>query len=298
MVNYECQRCGYQTTNKSYLKRHLLRKNLCKPIMNEMDRYELLVSNGFDEESKLYQKSTKNTQNYQQKSTKNDDNICSHCNKILSCYRSKWRHEKTCKQKIENDKIILLEEKNKQNEKEILENKKEMKKMMKLIEKLMMKSTNNTTNNNTNKGTINNNQQNIVFNFGKEEIEYIKSKDFIKLIQKPLNAIPRLLELKHFHPKHPENHTVRKLNKHDKFMEIMKNNKWEIKDKNDVIFHLIDYLRSDIEMFKEENDQLFNNSLNKNYDIILESCEDENNKQLNDKILITVINKSKDNIVV
>ena len=78
----------------------------------------------------------------------------------------------------------------------------------------------------------------------------------------------------------------------------MKNNKWEIKDKNDVIFNLIDYLRSDIEMFKEENDQLFNNSLNKNYDIILERCEDENNKQLNDKILITVINKSKDNIVV
>ena len=172
-----------------------------------------------------------------------------------------------------------------------------MKKMMKLIEKLMMKSTNNTTNN-TNKGTINNNQQNIVFNFGKEQIQYIKPTDFIKLIEKPLNAIPRLLELKHFHPKHPENHTVRKLNKHDKFMEIMKNNKWEIKDKNDVIFHLIDYLRSDIEMFKEENDQLFNNSLNKNYDIILESCEDENNKQLNNKILITVINKSKDNIVV
>ena len=51
-------------------------------------------------------------------------------------------------------------------------------------------------------------------------------------------------------------------------------------------------------MFKEENYQLFNNSLNTNYDIILESCEDENNKNLNNKILITVINKSKDNIVV
>ena len=264
MVQHICNRCGYTTNRKQNLRSHLLRKNLCKPLMNEIDRYDLLVSNDFDEESKMYEKSSKNTHSYPQKSSINEDNICRYCNKKLSSYKNKWRHEKTCKQKIENDKIILLEEKNKQNEKEILENKKEMKKMMKLIEKLMMKSTNNTTNNNTNKGTINNNQQNIVFNFGKEEIEYIKSKDFIKLIQKPLNAIPRLLELKHFHPKHPENHTVRKLNKHDKFMEIMKNNKWEIKDKNDVIFHLIDYLRSDIEMFKEENDQLFNNSLNKN----------------------------------
>lgn len=309
MVNYECQRCGYQTTNKSYLKRHLLRKNLCKPIMNEIDRYDLLISNGFDEESKIYEKSAKNTHLYPQKSSINEDNICRYCNKKLSSYKNKWRHEKTCKQKKEIDELSLLKEQNKilvnkdkEREKEIKEYKKqqdkEMKKMMKLIEKLMMKSTNNTTNNNTNKGTINNNQQNIVFNFGKEEIEYIKPKDFVKLIEKPLNAIPRLLELKHFHPKHPENHTVRKLNKHDKFMEIMKNNKWEIKDKNDVIFHLIDYLRSDIEMFKEENDHVFNNSLNKNYDIILESCEDENNKQLNNKILITVINKSKDNIVV
>ena len=278
-----------------YLKT-FIRKNLCKPIMNEIDRYDLLVSYGFDEESKMYEKPTISPQNSTISTQKNHK--CKYCNKKYTRVDSLNRHIiKYCKQKIEIDELSFLKEKNKQNEKEILENKKEMKKMMKLIEKLMMKSSNNTTNNNTNKGTINN-QQNIVFNFGKEEIEYIKSKDFIKLIQKPLNAIPRLLELKHFHPKHPENHTVRKLNKHDKFMEIMKNNKWEIKDKNDVIFHLIDYLRSDIEMFKEENDQLFNNSLNKNYDIILESCEDENNKQLNNKILITVINKSKDNIVV
>ena len=76
MVNYECQRCGYQTTNKSYLKRHLLRKNLCKPIMNEIDRYYLLISYGFDEESKLYKKSAKNTHSYPQKSSINEDNIC------------------------------------------------------------------------------------------------------------------------------------------------------------------------------------------------------------------------------
>ena len=297
MVNYKCQRCGYETSHKSVFKKHLLRKYLCKPLMNEIERYDLLLLNGFDDESKIYENSTISPQNSTISPQKKHK--CKYCNKKYTRIDSLNRHiMKYCKQKKEIDELILLKEQNKILLEKDKQQDKEMKKMMKLIEKLMMKSTNNTTNNNTNKGTINNNQQNIVFNFGKEEIEYIKSKDFIKLIQKPLNAIPRLLELKHFHPKHPENHTVRKLNKHDKFMEIMKNNKWEIKDKNDVIFHLIDYLRSDIEMFKEENDHVFNNSLNKNYDIILESCEDENNKQLNDKILITVINKSKDNIVV
>ena len=295
MVQHICNRCGYTTNRKQNLRSHLLRKNLCNPEMNEMDRYDLLVLNGFDKESKMYEKVT---QSNSKTSSKSNSFECKYCNKKYKYKQGKWKHEQNCNEKNKNDELSLLKEQNKILLEKDKQQDKEIKKMMKLIEKLMMKSTNNTTNNNTNKGTINNNQQNIVFNFGKEEIEYIKSKDFLKLIQKPLNAIPRLLELKHFHPKHPENHTVRKLNKHDKFMEIMKNNKWEIKDKNDVIFHLIDYLRSDIEMFKEENDRLFNNSLNKNYDIILESCEDENNKQLNDKILITVINKSKDNIVV
>ena len=92
MVNYKCQRCGYETSHKSVFKKHLLRKYLCKPLMKEIERYDLLVLNGFDEESKIYEKIHKNTQNYQQKSKNNDDNICSHCNKILSCYRSKWTY--------------------------------------------------------------------------------------------------------------------------------------------------------------------------------------------------------------
>lgn len=56
MVYYVCNRCGYTTDRKQNLKTHLLRKNLCIPKINQIDRYNLLVSYGFDEESKLYEK--------------------------------------------------------------------------------------------------------------------------------------------------------------------------------------------------------------------------------------------------
>ena len=70
MVNYKCQRCGYETNHKSVFKKHLLRKNLCKPKLNEITRYVLLCTNGFDEEATNFKLSTKNQQNIYKISTK------------------------------------------------------------------------------------------------------------------------------------------------------------------------------------------------------------------------------------
>ena len=41
MVNYDCFRCGYCTPNKSYMRLHLFRKNICKPILRDinLDQY-------------------------------------------------------------------------------------------------------------------------------------------------------------------------------------------------------------------------------------------------------------------
>lgn len=36
MVNYQCQRCGHETKKKSDIKVHMNRKNLCKPILNDV----------------------------------------------------------------------------------------------------------------------------------------------------------------------------------------------------------------------------------------------------------------------
>ena len=54
MVNYKCQRCGYETINKTMLKRHVLRKNICHAKLKEVNKYDLLIYNEFFEEARLY----------------------------------------------------------------------------------------------------------------------------------------------------------------------------------------------------------------------------------------------------
>jgi len=70
MVNYNCQRCGYNTNRKSAFKKHLLRKNLCKAKLNEITRYVLLCTNGFEELAKRYKNTAKTPPKHRQKSAK------------------------------------------------------------------------------------------------------------------------------------------------------------------------------------------------------------------------------------
>lgn len=281
MVQHICNRCGYTTNRKQNLKSHLLRKNLCQPEINQIDRYDLLVLNGFDEESKMYEKVTKNTQNYLQKSTKNDDNICSHCNKILSCYRSKWRHEKTCKQKKENDKIILIEERNKILQEQLDKRDEQINELLKLLEKQIK----NNSKPNLNKGVINNAKQQInnnnltINNFGSENIDYITAKVFYKLLNTPYNAIPKLIELKHFNPKHPENHNVKITNIHDKYAKIYKDKKWIIQHKTDVLETMIDNGFADLEEFKDLNEDEFTDKFMDKYKLVEQVIDNGNVKE-------------------
>jgi hypothetical protein len=83
--------------------------------------------------------------------TKNTQENCSICNKIFANRHSRWRHEKKCK----------IEKEKKENEnKEIIEIKKQLKEQSKIIEELMNKANNKITNNNNN-GIINNNHIHI-----------------------------------------------------------------------------------------------------------------------------------------
>ena len=43
MVNYMCQRCGYETMNKTMFKRHVLRKNICYDKIKDIAKYDLLI---------------------------------------------------------------------------------------------------------------------------------------------------------------------------------------------------------------------------------------------------------------
>ena len=168
MVNHICVRCGYTTNRKQNLKNHLLRTFICEPINEDIDRYNLLVMNNFDQEAIKFKKSSKNLQIHHHKI---EDNICKYCNKKLSNYKNKWRHEKTCKEKINKDKIIedlqnnnkMLKEENKktqlENKKTQLENKKtqlELAELKKTVEQLILNQGKNMVQPKLNISTINN----------------------------------------------------------------------------------------------------------------------------------------------
>ncbi len=43
MVVYTCKRCGYSCNNKSYYRKHLLRKIPCEPLIEDLSIQDLLT---------------------------------------------------------------------------------------------------------------------------------------------------------------------------------------------------------------------------------------------------------------
>jgi len=273
MVNYRCTRCDYNTDHKSKFRLHLLKKNTCPSKFNEASIYDILKLHGFDEEATEYEITHNVNKNNQHKLTKINKNstenkisaICKFCSKKLSCYKSCNRHEKTCKEKnnIEeqsNDKTELQ-----QNYDALVI---QVEKLMNEVAILKTKNTSKISNkiNNINKGTVNNIVINrTCVNYGSENIDYITFNKFIKLLETPLSAIPKLIELKFFNEKHPENHNIKITNIHDKFAKIYKDKKWLVSNKKDIIQELVENGYADFEEFKDLNEEELTNKIKERY---------------------------------
>jgi len=295
MVNYKCQRCGYNTNRKSAFKSHLLRKNLCKPILKEITKHDLFVYNNFNEEAKKFSVFTKNQHFIHNLSTKNvdkimqnnekDNNICFYCSKKLSCYKSKWRHEKTCKKrKVTNEDLLkkLLEEKDKL----IYKQGKQINKLIKELSKLSDKIGNNNNNiiNSHNKITIN--------AYGCENLEYITNNLLKKLVNKPGTAIPKLLKIIHFNDDYPENKNLKVTNIHDPYIKVHDGDDWQIKNKGEIIEDIIITKRDILDgAIEDPKDDI---KLKNKLDVIDNVIDDKNNKLIENSIKDILINSSND----
>ena len=249
MVNYICLRCNYNTDRKSNFINHLSRKKICKVSKTDvtihymMDVYNLLDCKKI------------------KKKNKKDCFKCIGCNKNFNRKNNMERHTNSCIKYNEyvNDKYT--DEIKKQND--VLINKvEEMLNKMNMMEEELKKIKD--------KPSINNNfnkiETNIQINsFGNENFDYINEKVFVKLLSTPLSAIPKLIELKYFNPKHPENHNIKITNIHDKFAKIYKDNKWLISHKKDIIQELVDNGYADFEEFKDLNEEEFTNKIKEKY---------------------------------
>jgi len=86
MKRFSCSRCGHSTSTRADLNKHLNKKVLCEPIIEDSEPE--LVDNG--------------------KST----DKCNYCDKIFSSTSTLNRHIKTCKNKLQQleDKVVKLEQ--------------------------------------------------------------------------------------------------------------------------------------------------------------------------------------------
>jgi hypothetical protein len=154
------------------------------------------------------------------------------------------RHEKKCKIK-------------KEKEKKDLEKDNEIKDLKEMVEKLLVNSGGNTNisnnNSNSNNNTNSNNTININ-NYGEEDTKYITSDYVLNLLKfKPAKAIPELIKHTHFNDEYPENQNIKITNKKGPHIKIMKNNKWELQNKEETITDLID--RQQLHLNNEEMEE-------------------------------------------
>ena len=198
-TKYNCQRCGYNTEVKAHFIKHLTKKIACLPLLNDIDCSSIVKAL-----SATYEKIHE----------------CDKCKKKFSYISGKYRHQKTCNYK----------EKEESNE----ELKEQVKNLTRMIEEMKASPSNNTN-------IVNINQQNNITinlsNFSHERIDYI-DREIIKDCLKEMDII-KLLELVHFDPEHPENHTVRVKNVNQNLLEYHLDGKWVIGKKDKVIEDMI-----------------------------------------------------------
>ena len=238
MVEYLCHRCGYNTNKKSNIIQHLNRKKICKPILADISIEDIKKHYKFEINLNNTQMTPKQHLNDTQTTPKQHPNdtqttpklstrVCKYCNKCFTRKSGLTKHLNICTVKKETEALVIS-----QNDKIL--------KMEKEIEELKKKSTttnNNITNTNTN-NTINNNIH--INNYGEENLNHLRSKDFRDIICSMYNAVPQLIEKIHFDPEHPENQNIKYTNKKFPYLKIMKDNKWQLVNKKNELFDLID----------------------------------------------------------
>ena len=223
-----CKRCGYNTRNKCDLKSHLQRKNVCSPILEDID-VNILYNEYFEKKNKLYK--------------------CDYCDKTYSFLSGKSCHVKNCSKKIEfelqqTNQLELLK-------KEFEDYKKENPRQLDEtgVKTLITNNNNHITNNTINNITIN--------AFGKENIQYLSNDPkYMQIMLNCLNTkeqgIMHLIKYIYFNPEHPENHNVKKTIKNDNYMKTYNGKEWNLSIATDGLFSILQKIESEFSIFLEK----------------------------------------------
>ena len=269
MVNYKCPRCGYENNIKTKYINHLRRKNICKNTLSNSNLQNEYIKYNISEKMMCQQNvnvlsihQKKCQQNVNVLSTQNKELFeCEYCDKEFNSRQGRWRHLKSCKEKIKDDEdketlLNLVEMLNKQLD----EQKEQLNKQLE-EQREQIKEQNNQINELIKKAGINigtqNIQQNIQQNikilaYKNTDLSHLTDKDYLKCLKHSNFCIPHLIEQIHFNPKKPENHNIYISNLKNNYVMIYNGNKWMINDREESIQNLIDEKESIIEQKLEE----------------------------------------------
>ena len=223
MVHYLCIRCGYSSNDRSRMKNHLNRKNICKPIMNNVDlsKYKENILNGINNEDVL----------------KSLTNIlkCEFCHKVFKYKQSYYTHLKKCKEKKKSEEVkVSMENLVNLLNVQIDTYKCELDKRDKQINELIQKS-----------GIINCNNINIqnninLLSYYNTDISHLTDNDYLNCFNHLNYCVPNLIKKIHFNPKKPENHNIFISNIKNNYVMVYDGKKWNLQNRNEAISNLID----------------------------------------------------------
>ena len=295
MVTYNCERCGYSSNNKSYFKKHLLRKIPCQALIKNIEIsviYDNIYGNGSynkvknppkESPSSKPSKIRSNTLKYAQINTEYAENtlkyaeirseqkspiICKNCGKTFKARRYLVQH--TSRNNCNMSKVNVSDTSDVQKDIIIASQNEIIKELKTQIETLLKEKGN----------TYSYTQNIIVQPFGKEKIEYIKDSYVKSLINKgPMHCIPNLLKAIHFDTQHKENLNVKIPNKKMQLAQIFNGTNWEYKDKKTTIENMTNKAYGIINKHYETGSNTYMDNFKENYekeekDIVRKVCKD------------------------
>ena len=235
MVPYTCFRCGYETPMKSSMRLHLKRKNICHPIIRDinvteysddiLDKKNIFVT--ATPENRLHLAPSRlhlaPSRLHLAPSEKTHD--CPHCDRTYTHSRNLSKHLKKCE-------ANKLAQKIKEQEKEIEELKQEAVAAQTIV-------NNNTTNNNN--ITMINIEANKSRNyFSKTDYSVISGPKIRKAAVRAGSSIQEIVKFTHFDPQHPENQNIFISSLKSGLALIFEDDQWNVRPWGDVVDRLID----------------------------------------------------------
>jgi len=222
-----CDLCNQGFNRKQTLNRHKKRKNPC--VKKKEKKNDINISSHFVP--------SRPTPSHFVPLLKL--NQCSYCNKSYKQKQHLTRHLKTCKVKKEKEK-----EKEKEIKKEEEKKKLELELAKKQIEILKLQAQVASGNTNCNNNTVNNTVNVTVNDYGKENINYLESNKYKKLITQILGngmlGLQQYIKYKYCNPQQPENLTIKYTNDRSNNLKVRTNNEWKTRNKLEVIDELYD----------------------------------------------------------